>query len=869
MALDFPGSEAPLAFAAKNVAFNPKGVSSGALTRLMLVTEYKIYFGNNILLRLKPDGTNYVEWDCNGFKSVSLKGFFEFAPGLLLPDSSATSDKVVTASFQLITSDIHNFVADVNITPFCIKGLKDFSFSVKDATVDLSEIVNIPGMTYPKGYQYTNGPAAAFWTGFYIRQLQLKLPTELSKNGKRIEINATNFLIDKMGVSGNINVANLFSLAEGSMNSWPFSVDQFSLNIIYNRLNGASISGGLQIPFTTTALNYSASIFQNFNTDELDYSFLIQSKNGLKIPAFAATINLYSSSTIVVQKANGTLLPTATLNGDITINSSGLTIPSIRFEKLFMTSERPYIKGGYFATSALGSAAIGGFACSLDSICLSFNNLHPELDVTGTFNFMGKGDFGFSATTTARVIGKIEETKSAVESATPITKTTWSFDRIAVGDIGLDVETQPYRIKGGITYKEKDLLFGNGFFGSLSFELKSEPAKFNPAVNAGFGTKASMHYWYADGIVSTSIPLGSIAEIKRLMGGMYYHMKPSTGFMYMATMLYKNTNSVVVPVNYIPDSTAGYGFRAGVTFSSVKSEKVFNGDMLLTINLNKNGGLSSAAFDGDVVSLASISDRQKQPASKQKIYGSMHMTYDNSNQSFHALFNAKINVPGIVSGNGQAIIHFDPKEWYVCIGKPSAPINVSLLNFAAVRAYFMMGHSLEPMPAPPSLVTDIVNGYGLKNSRNSAALQGGNGVATGANFSTGISNRFGNEAVNVNYSLYAVVGFDVMAADYGTNTRCSNTNDVIGINGWYFQGQAYLGLQGLFRAHVDVDLRAFHIKTDLDVLSLSAAAILQAQAPKPTYFYADVAVHIVALSFLSTDYHIPFSYGTTCGTIVK
>ena len=92
------------------------------------------------------------------------------------------------------TNDIHNFLADVSITPFCIRGLNGFSFSIKDAAIDLSELSNIPGMLFPKGYANTGGITPALWTGFYLRELKIKLPSEFSTANKRIEITASTFI---------------------------------------------------------------------------------------------------------------------------------------------------------------------------------------------------------------------------------------------------------------------------------------------------------------------------------------------------------------------------------------------------------------------------------------------------------------------------------------------------------------------------------------------------------------------------------------------------------------------------------------------------------------------------------------------------
>jgi hypothetical protein len=117
-------------------------LSNGAQAKLYLASDHLIPINSTVSLKLLGNGQNWVEWDCNGFKAINLVGNFIFKKGKLLPDLSQTSDSVVTASFQLYTEDLHNFIAGVNITPFKIDGLSDWSFKVTNAIVDMSELSN-------------------------------------------------------------------------------------------------------------------------------------------------------------------------------------------------------------------------------------------------------------------------------------------------------------------------------------------------------------------------------------------------------------------------------------------------------------------------------------------------------------------------------------------------------------------------------------------------------------------------------------------------------------------------------------------------------------------------------------------------------
>ena len=72
MAMDFPGADRKIAFAAKNIQFNPKGVLLGNGARLQLVSQQVVALGPKTDLIFKDDGQNFIEWDCNGYKQAGL-----------------------------------------------------------------------------------------------------------------------------------------------------------------------------------------------------------------------------------------------------------------------------------------------------------------------------------------------------------------------------------------------------------------------------------------------------------------------------------------------------------------------------------------------------------------------------------------------------------------------------------------------------------------------------------------------------------------------------------------------------------------------------------------------------------------------------
>src|SRR5262249_16485989 len=155
--------------------FTKGGLAGITDTKLMLVAPQMIDMSSSLKLELTADGRNYVEFDCNGFKTINLKGVFHFTGDMFEPvppqsvqSSSASAKPVssntpatpaalnakdVTASFEINTNSLSNILATVEISPFKIHGLDGVSFEVKDAVVDYSDFANPAGASFPPEYQ--------------------------------------------------------------------------------------------------------------------------------------------------------------------------------------------------------------------------------------------------------------------------------------------------------------------------------------------------------------------------------------------------------------------------------------------------------------------------------------------------------------------------------------------------------------------------------------------------------------------------------------------------------------------------------------------------------------------------------------------
>ncbi len=863
-AIDFPGTTKKLAFEAMHIKFNPKGVVGGNQSRLMLVSEHSIRINNLVTLKLKNDGNNWIEWDCNGYKAINLKGYFVFNKDKLIPDTTQTKDTAVTASFQVYTTDLHEFVTQVNVTPFMIKDLKNWSFMVKNATVDMSELINYPGMMFPTGYSNPNMLTPQMWSGFYLQTVKVRLPSEISKEGKRTELLANNLLIDNMGVTGLFQINNLFTLDEGSMSGWDYSIDELGVGFLCNTLNSGHLKGKVNIPVmdSAQALAYSASVYYNPGSKEADYSFTLFPANNIKFNVFSAQVNLDNTSQISVVKYKGLFKPTALLNGYIGFNHSNFNSNGgqLQFQSLKFVTHSPYIMQGIFTLHNIGGKTkAANYPASVNDITFGVNLGAPILTFSVSINLMDKVSTGFSAGTTVSLIGKINSTPVNYTDEIPVsyTKTKWKFDKLKINSIAMGVKTTVFSLNGVIAFHENDPVYGDGFFGSLMFSIdKVLPAP--AAVTSRFGSKSDFRYFYVDAAIPAKIPLGgSPITITKIMGGLYYHMQPLKASQTELINASKTQPAnVTTALNYMPDSTWGLGFKAGVGFAYAPEDRTANGNVMLEVGFTKGNGLSFVNLGGDIYFLAKPEEQVKSP-----IIGSVNILFDAQNNIFDA--NASVTIKaynGAINGIGNAKVHIEPGTWYACIGKPSSQNTVKIYNLANVKAYFMSGNSIEPaLTPPPQIVSEL--GSGALGPRDVNALSSGSGFCAGASFSAKSYNSIDLGIFQAYGNVDFTTGFDMMMFDYGSNGYCAgNTSEKIGLNGKLASGNMYV----YFYANVGVKGKVAGQKFDKTIFSSSVAGMISGRLPKPLYMSGKFKCDYNILDILKGDFDFDYTYGTDC-----
>lgn len=870
--IKLPGSSRPIAFRASKVGFNKGGLTFSE-TKMVLAAPQYIALSDQLALELPSDGSNYLEFDCKGFKSVNLKGNFSFTNSSIIPDKDKTTDKKVYASVEINTTDLSNIIASVKMTPFKIAGIDDVSFEVKNATVDLSDYRNPSGFAFPADYLQQLGDSPNLWRGFYLEELTVNVKGFANEP---TAIQAKQLLIDDAGVSGRVSASNILSIDKGSADGWPVSVKEISLSFLRNKLKGGTLSGELIVPFLgKDPLLYTAEVQQV--EKELNYKFLVATTTDKEYSApLSASIKLKQGSTITLEKKNGELLPSALLHGTISVKNDKLESSGIEFQNLNLISRKPYVKGGEFSTVSSGESKTMGFPVRIDNLSLKIMEGQVALGFGVGLNFMGADAKGFSAKTSIAVFAKLDDTQnsSEAEDAFIPKKQEWKYDHTKINDIELSCNTTALTLNGRLSILDNDPEFGNGFHGSLSLSVKNVLER-GVQVNGYFGSKEGFRYWHLDAYAPTGmIPIAPSLFINGIIGGASYKMVRKETFKPDFTKLNTEVQGDAPPaentnrssgVSFTPDKTAGYSFMAGVTLIA-GNEKAFNSDAVLEIALNESGGFRYVNFKGTGYFFTSVKTRGRSTGPgtvKAPVFADLNMMYDHNNNVFHANLKTYMNLEGTIRGTGpenlmgEAVMHWDSKDWYIYIGRSSAMLGVDIAHLAVAQGYFMAGTQIEGLPLPPAELREIMGQRNPDLVRDENALAMGRGFATGVRFEAGFDSK---DKLRPFYAELKIgAGADMMIRDFG-NTTCANATGKIGFDGWYASGQAYVFMKG--KVGVKVKGHKF------DFLNLGAAALLQAKLPNPSWLKGELAGKYSVLGgWVSGKFNVKVVVGEECEMI--
>lgn len=875
-----PQMDQPLVFMGRDIAFSRDGGISG-VGKVELMGDYDIPFAQKkIILQLnggdlknpEAEGGTYASFDCYGFKELSLDVGVKFSKDLMqtVDANGKGTGQRVTANFKANITDWNDLLVQIDLPEFQLNKLDGWTFKVKNAVFDFSDVQNASAVHFPEGYDspYFIDGDKKLWRGFYIRDLTVKLPQEFDKKGSggRTTISAHDMIIDNTGFSGNLEVKSLLSLKEGDANKWALSVDDLSVSFLQNKLQSGDIKGQLVVPALDKdkPLDYAGHIAPGGN-----YQLTATLTGDKPFNVFSAKLTLEKNSYVDLKVENGKFLPKVVLNGKLDLDapvggSKGPSLRGVAFQELTLQTKAPYISASYFGlASDKGEQKLSNFPITVNSLALKSEGQKVGIDADIYVNFVKSSDNGFGGGGAFTIWGEMSETGKAQ---------SFHFKEVEVHKIVVDVDKQPgFSFHGEVNFYKGDATYGRGFRGELAAKFSSIDVK---AV-ALFGNVDSYRYWYVDAMVKSDngIPVMPPFVVNGLGGGAYYHMRQQGFNENVGSDLGKSNSGLI----YVPDKKSFLGIKASVYFSLAKASGALNGDATFEINFNGHGGVNQIAFTGNAKFLtkkftaaldkikkatATVSaGKDLPPDNSASVRGSVKLLFDNTNHVFHGDLRVYVNIGGVMKGvgdndlAGQAVIHFEPGKWYIHVGSPDNPVGIQLLGLAKTESYFMVGDEIPGSPPPPKLVRDIIgSGEDLDYMRDLNALGDGKGFAFGSRLSVDT----GDMHFLIFYGRFAATaGFDIMLKKY-EGVSCKGRSGPIGIDGWYANGQAYVGLM----CTIGMRIKLSFIKKDVEIFHGAAAALMQAKGPNPLWMKGTVAGEFRVLNGLVSGH---FKFDVTLG----
>ncbi len=922
---DAQGNQKQLFFGANNIKLSHTGGIYGD-ANLVLLGDVPIPISNGGSMVILKGGFDmktgdienltYVTVNCSGFKELGIAADVEFSRSLIEPVDANYKVKPkiepvekspkVTGSFKTIVGDWNDVLVEINLPPFQLtkEGSTDGSgkagliFELNTAVFDFSDIRNSENVVFPDNYQQYLIPGhKELWRGVYVKTLSIVLPKQfqMCQSEERIAFQASNLLIDGMGVSGEFSVDNILPLKKGSASKWQFSVDHIEANLVANNLTKAAFDGRIVLPITkkltpeelekdANALN-KKSLLYNALIDPIkdEYILTVTSKDTLSFDVFKAKATLAPNSYVELKVSDSKFRPKAVLHGNIAIKGSNSTsnpdkgtvdFKGVTFQNLQLQTESPYFKVDYMGYN--GEVKLGNFPVTISNIEVKASDTEASLKFGLDVNMMSDG---FAGGTDLTIVGKFGEEEGLQN---------WKYDHLKISRISLEADLGSIQIKGLVDIKDDDPVYGDGFYGELEATFNS----INVKATAWFG-KTDFRYWYVDAYADLSgmaqPPTIGVVEVNGFGGGAYYRMSKKVN----PPMQIYNGKPLSTPgapsgVDYIPDGDAGLGFRAMIGFA-LGNEKAFNGKVGFEMAFNNHGGLNRVLFFGEAHIIKALDfkfgDKFKNKLAKLEenindlednlvmeslkeanlveysktafpqdgltfdagIDANFSMEMDFQNKVFHSEMEIFVNTPGGFFGGigpngraGWAVFHTGPDGWYIHAGTPTDRIGLKLgIGSFALEAstYLMIGDKIPGSPPPPAIVAEILGIQDLSTldyMRDLNALGDGRGFAFGMDLSL--------DTGNMNFLIFyarfqAGIGFDIMVKDYG-ETACKGSGQ-IGVDGWYANGQAYAYLQG----ELGINLNLFLIKKKIPIIKAGAAVLLQAKLPNPGWFRGYVGGH--------------------------
>ncbi len=826
-------------FRAKNIQFSFKsGLTNGF--RLELVSKVKTKLGENSSLFWQPG--SFVNWDCNGFKSLGINASVELDKNKFVKVEPQTGKElgVVTTSFFITATSLNDLLLELSFEPFKVKGFEEAYFSFKKLTLDFSDTQNAIGFKLPEEYpgEFT-GEMAKLWKGFYVHEAQVFLSKKFnSRQGNVTTFYATDVFLDDFGLTGEFGVDDLLTYEQGKLGDWNMSIINFNLIFFTGDFKSLGLQGGVIVEGIEDPLEYEA-----YYDAGGEYHFGVTPGGGVDFDIFSAKVNLLPCSSITVKVEQEEFQAVAMLHGDITFSASKnseskntlVSIPKVDFEGLMIATEAPHfdINSVQLASEDENqSAFFNGFPISITEVAFTRREGDEAVFTFGVaVNLIPSDELGFSGETDIGIVASISEGE-------------WSYLGVEVSNIFIEASVAgAFEISGQMMIADGDPTYGDGFRGAIKANFIGQ---FEMEAVVVFGKVNGFRYFFVDAFYtsSTGIPAGPFM-VSGLGGGVFYKMRQGAA---------ENPDSEfgksLSDINYVPDESIFLGLKVGVK-GGIVNPSVVDAKLSLEVSFTSSMGIALIGFVGEanmlqppdfipkdamkkLAAATANGETPKVPSSCMMVKLSMVMDFQND--AFHAEMEMYLNIAGAIKGSqknnlaGSGVMHIDPDKWYLHLGTPTSPIGVNYIGLMETNSYFMAGHDIPDAMMMNQRVLEILNmsQEDFNGERKEGELITGKGLAFGTNFELDT----GDLTFMVFFARFNLGGgYDVMLLDYGPNAFCKGKSGSIGINGWFAKGQAY----AYFAGKIGIKVKVFGKRKKFDIINLQAAAAIRIEGPNPTW----------------------------------
>lgn len=863
------GPDVGFGLGVKNLCFHKDGLAGMKRAELYLVRDFGYQSSDSWSFLFKAptptDSGTFAKWDCKGLHHLEVKAEVELPKSWLKmanPDDSLRNVKAYFAGRAQKSGNGWQWMLNATMDSCEFTELPGFKLKVNSIVFDYSTIRNPEGISFPAGY---TGDKTNLWKGFYIKNAEVVLPDKFRTFDEvNQKLKVSNIIIDRNGVTGKMVGENIIHYPEGNFGGWGGSLDTVKIEMVNSSLIEGKLKGRIKIPITDTLFTYTGlynrSVNAETNTIDKDYSLelVINTEKGYERELFASVfpskITIKPTSAVKVKYYKDDVKAEANLDMNFSIESNDELLSKIDFkglevEGMQVLSYSPYLKIGNWGLAS-PQHSIAGFPVSIDNVNL----------LTRTSG----GSFGPGIRFNINI--GLQDGSNAINGTTKLT--LWSkvitndgphrfvFDGAELDSIGVNVDVGAVKLRGSLSLYQSHATYGDGYRGVVNANFIN---KINVSATAQFGKVNDFRYWYVD--AKTILPLGmpifgSSFALYGFGGGAWYKMNRSGATNLAEAAAAPDSSKNPAKTNsgftYVPNNGIALGLSAQLVMGTYPSAETFNGDLVLQAQFQSGGGLSTISLDGNGYMLCGITERDKA-----KITADANITYNIPEQTLHGTFNAQINYQPALIGNGQMVMHFAPNLWYIKIGEPSKRISLNFANLLSTQSYFMVGQQL-PQPSLPDQLQEAFPNFTLSRS---PSIESGEGLAIGAstNFSTG------RQQYLIFYGdVAALAGFDLAMLKHEGISCEGQSSGNIGINGWYATGQVYSYLNASIGMHVDV----WFTSGNFEILSVSAAAMLSAGLPNPTWIQGTIGGNYRILGGAVKGYcNYQFKMGELCEMI--